>query len=118
MRARPTKAAIRYSTHLQRGDHGGANTVDAVVALKLVALVLQTHTPRREHSPREQPSPRRRARVTWLQLRPIGHMFSIPFRNSMKVPRLTGMSSVLKYYRRQALVHNPGGGVADHSHRA
>ncbi len=32
------------------------------------------------------------SRSDWLQLRPMGLTFSIPLRNSMKVPRLTGMS--------------------------
>ena len=32
------------------------------------------------------------SRSSWLQLRPMGLTFSMPLRNSMKVPRLTGMS--------------------------
>ena len=32
------------------------------------------------------------SRSVWLQLRPMGEMLIMPLRNSMKVPRLTGMS--------------------------
>ena len=34
---------------------------------------------------------------TWLQLRPMGQTLIMPLRNSTKVPRFTGMSSVLRY---------------------
>ena len=36
------------------------------------------------------------SRSSWLQLRPIGDMLSMPERNSTKVPRFTGMSRSAK----------------------